>query len=69
MTYHKSDLRIVGPFVPKYSKGSTYGLACKTSSCHSFQFSQRDDRSYGQNGTKVLYSEAPIYALSNRSVK
>ena len=50
------------------NKGSTYGEASSSSSHHSFQESHRGGGSYGANRVKVLYSQAIIYFLCQRSI-
>ena len=69
MTISNSPTRSIGCLVANLTKGSTYGKQMQCwSSRHSFQEPTRDGGSYNTNGAQVLYSQAPLLSLRQRSI-
>lgn len=63
-----SPIQSTGRFASNLTKGSTYGQACKSSSCYSFLFNTRDGRPYDQDRIEVLSGQANLRSLQSKCI-
>lgn len=64
-----SPIKSTGVLVSNLQKGSTHGEQTQIHSrCYSFQQPPRNGGSYCANGTQVLYWQAALFPLLERSI-